>query len=173
MRGDLEYRGRRRAGLADKVNLAMALIFLAIFLAAAIYSASDSDFRGAAGATMLPWAESRPAGTILVVERDNTEKLVAKTALERMGYSVALVDDPPQALSILRAAPRSVELLLFGDANPAAAERAIREFHRARPDLPILASSSTRTVSGASAQIVSPFEARSLAAAVQALLPRR
>src|SRR5579863_9042785 len=179
----VQHGGRRPASLADKVNLAIALTFLAIFLVAAYYSTDDEGYAGVARATAAaPSADVRVDGgvigvsahravdTILVVENDSSQRLVAKTTLEHFGYNVALAYDEAQALSLLRAAAPRVSLVLLGRTDLLAAGHAIREFQQIQPGVPVLVGGpqgkSAQLGSGARGWVERPFQPMPLAAAV-------
>ena len=160
------------------MNLAIALAFLAIFVGAACYPELDSSYAVAAQATenvrAAVGAQESAADTgrtILVVENDDVQRLVAKSALERYGYNVALADSGDQALALLRRPGQPVALVLMGGTHLETA--AIQQFHSLRPDVPILLAEPPGGKRRAALQVERPFSAGPLATAVAEALAKK
>jgi DNA-binding NtrC family response regulator len=105
--------------------------------------------------------------TILVVESDERQRLIAKTALERYGYNVALVDDGSQALTLLRNGGGRVALVVLDTRSSGA--QTMQQLKGIRPSVPILVSEAAgeELQAGAAGRIERPFSALPLAEAVQ------
>jgi two-component system cell cycle sensor histidine kinase/response regulator CckA len=177
---EYQYGTNRKSSLQDKVNLAIALVFLAIFVGAACYPELDSSYAAAAqaaenvrGAVAVHQSEASGGRTILVVENDDGQRLVAKSALEHYGYNVVLADNREQALAVLRKAAHPVALMLIGGTHIETA--AIRQLESARPDVPVLLSEPLRGKhkAGASMRVERPFSAVPLATAVGEALAKK
>jgi len=111
--------------------------------------------------------------TILVVENNESQRLVAKTALERYGYNVALADNGAQATTLLREAAGRVALIVLDMRSSNA--QAVQQLKGMRPKVPIVVSGPAggNLENIASARIDSPFSAWPLAEAVQKVLRNR
>ena len=176
---EYQYPTNRKASLQDKVNLAIALLFLAIFVAAACYPELDSSYavaaqaaeniRGAVGVR----GSVTTARTILVVENDDGQRLVAKSALEHYGYNVVLADNGDQAIAVLRKAAHPVALIVIGGTQMEAG--ATRQIESMRPDVPVLLSElpGRKHRDGATLRVERPFNAVSLATAVGEALTKK
>ncbi|HET9321544.1 MAG TPA: hypothetical protein VFO27_17260 [Bryobacteraceae bacterium] len=171
---EYQYGPRGRSSLRDKVNLAIALLFLTIFIGAACYPEIDNaataqvteSIRSAVGVS-----ESRATRTILVVENDDGQRLIVKSALERYGYNVALADSGDQALALLKRPGQPVALVLMGGTHMNAA--ALRQLQSARPDVPVLLSEPPGRKHGARLRVERPFSAGPLATAVGEALAKK
>lgn len=175
---EYQYGTHRRSSLRDKVNLAIALVFLTIFIGAACYPEIDNAAAAQVTESIRSVVGVRESGasaarTILVVENDDGQRLVAKTALERYGYRVALADNGDQALALLRRPGQPVALVLMGGVHIKAA--ALRQLQSTRPDVPVLLSEPPggKHHAGATVRVERPFSAVPLATAVgEALLKK-
>jgi len=93
--------GYRKPSFKDYADVIVALLCLAAMLGTAYFSVLDSNY---VTATRVSAAIDRVLGhsvtgravdtrkTILVIESEEGQRLIAKTALERDGYNVDLVD---------------------------------------------------------------------------------
>ena len=171
---EYQYGTRGKSSRRDKVNLTIALVFLIIFIGAACYPEIDNaattqlteSIRSAVGVS-----ESGATRTILVVENDDGQRLIAKSALERYGYNVALADSGDQALALLRRPGQPVALVLVGGTHINAA--ALRQLQSARPDVPVLLSEPPGRKHGATLRVERPFSAGPLATAVGEALAKK
>ncbi len=175
---EYQYGPRGRSSFRDKVNLAIALTFLTIFIGAACYPEIDNAAAAQAAESIRTVVGVHPSGagtarTILVVENDDGQRLVAKTALERYGYRVALADSGDQALALLRRPEQPIALVLMGGVHIKAA--ALRQMQRARPDVPVLLSEppGAKHHTGAALRVERPFSAVPLATAVDEALAKK
>lgn len=159
---DVAYRSltykynRPQKSLRDSAELGMAFLLLFALLVATRFADLDGDFATSLRLTSaIRQALGLPAtgsgtndGTnggkfILVAEKDNGQRLIAKTTLERYGYAVRLTDDASQAVALFRrAAPRvSLVLLDRGDLRSCTGS-VVQQFKKIRPDVRILVSQS-------------------------------
>lgn len=179
MAHEFQYGANRKSSLEDKVNLAIALVFLAIFVGAACYPELDSTYAAAAAVSVnvrgaVGIRESAATGrTILVVESDDGQRLVAKSALEHYGYNVALADNAEQALAVLHKAALPVALVLIGGSRIETA--ALGQLHCIRPDVPVLLSEppGRKHKAGAVLPVERPFSAVPLATAIAQALSEK
>ena len=174
--------GYRKPPFKDYADVIVALVCLVAMLGTAYFSVLDSNFRTA---TRVSAAIDRALGhsataravdtrkIILVVESDEGQRLIAKTALERYGYNVALVDTGAQAATAFRQAAGRVALVVLDTRSSSA--QAIQELKGMRPKVPVLVSepAGEKLQAGESARIDSPFSALPLAEAVQKVLHAR
>ena len=168
---EYQYGPRGRSSFRDKVNLAIALTFLTIFIGAACYPDIDNAAAAQAAEGIRSVVGVRANGasaarTILVVENDDGQRLVAKTALERYGYRVALADSGDQALALLRRPEQPIALVLVGGTHIKATS--LRQIQRARPDVPVLLAEppGAKHHVGATLRVERPFSAVPLETAV-------
>ena len=143
---------RSQKSLRDSADLGMAFLFVFLLLVAARFADLDSDFASSMRLTSvmrqaigLPAAASAVNdGTkgekfILVAERDNGQRLIAKTTLERYGYAVRLTDDASQAVALFRKAAPHVSLVLLDREDlRSSTGSVIQQFKRIRPNVRIL-----------------------------------
>ena len=174
--------GHRRVSFKDYADVIVAMLCLTAMAGTAYLSVADSNY---ATAARISIAMERVFGrgiaqktvdtrkTILVVENDEGQRLVAKTALERYGYNVTLADNGAQAATLFHKAAGRVALIVLDTRS--AGVQALQQFKRMRPPVPVLVSgpSNEKLQAGVSARIGSPFEASPLAEAVQTLLRGR
>ncbi|HLM98996.1 MAG TPA: hypothetical protein VK335_06930 [Bryobacteraceae bacterium] len=174
--------GHRKPSFKDYGDVIVALLCLAVMLGTAYFSVLDSNYvtaarvsaaidrvlgRGATGKAV----DTRK--TILVVASDEGQRLIAKTALERYGYNVALVDNGAQAATVFRKAAGRVALVVVDTRSSSV--QAILALKGTRPKVPVVVSEPAggKLQAGASARIDSPFSALPLAEAVQKVLHAR
>ena len=176
---------RSQKTLRDSADLGMAFLFVLLLLVAARFADLDSNFATSMGLTSairqvlgLPATVSGVNdGTngekfILVAEKDNARRLIAKTTLERYGYAVTLTDDSSQAVAIFRKAAPRVSLVLLDRAElRSSTGSVVRQFKRIRPDVRILVSQSgdEQLPSGVT-RIAGPLSAPPLTEAVRKVL---
>ena len=174
--------GYRKPSFKDYADVIVALLCLAAMLGTAYFSVLDSNYvtakrvSAAIDRILGPSMSGRPVDTrktILVVESDEGQRLIAKTALERDGYDVALVDNGAQAVNAFRKAAGRVALVVLDTRN--ASVQAILEIKGMRPRIPVLVSepAGEKLQAGASARVDRPFSALPLAEAVQKVLRTR
>lgn len=174
--------GYRKPSFKHYGDVIVALLCLTAMLGTALFSVLDSNYVTAArvSATIDRVFGRSAAGravdtrkTILVVENDEGQRLIAKTALERYGYNVALADDWAQATTVFRKAAGRVALVVLDTRSSGI--QAMQELKRMRPCVPILVSepAGEKLRAGASSRIDSPFTALPLAEAVQTVLRSR
>jgi CheY-like chemotaxis protein len=174
-------RSRRR--LEDAGDLAAALVCVLLLLVAVRYADLDSNF-----ATSIPLTSAirqvlglpafdTPAGKdgkfILVAEKDNRQRLIAKTTLERCGYTVALADSGSQAIEFFRrAAPRVSLVLLDRSELRSSADSVVFELKRIRPDIRILVSQpgNEQLPWGVTGRVAKPLSAPPLTETVRKVL---
>jgi len=160
----------------------VALVCLAAMLGTAYFAVLDSNYtsamrisgviEGVLGRVIAPAAvDTRKI--ILVVENDEGQRLIAKTALERYGYNVALADNGAQAATLLHRAAGRVALVVLDTRNSNVAT--IRQLKGMRTNIPIIVSEPAveKLQAGATARIDRPFTALPLAETVQKLLRAR
>jgi len=171
--------GYRKPSFKDYADVIVALLCLAVMLGTAYFSVLDSNYVTAARVSA---AIDRVLGrsatgkavdtrkTILVVASDEGQRLIAKTALERYGYNVALVDNGAQAATVFRKAAGRVALVVLDTRSSS-----VQALKGTRPNVPVLVSEPAggKLQAGASARIDSPFSALPLAEAVQKVLRAR
>ena len=109
----------------DAANLGIAMLCALLFLVTASFATLDSNFATSVQMTAairqalgMQARSEKTTGTqggkfILVAEKDNGQRLIAKTALERCGYAVALTDDAPAAVALFRTAAPRVSLVVL------------------------------------------------------------
>ena len=112
---------------------------------------------------------------ILVLENDNRRRLVAKTTLERYGYSVALADNDSEMLAIFRKFASRIELVILDQtALRHATHDVIGRLQSIRPDIRILVSpppaDRRRAGFALAGWVPEPFGAPPLAEAVRKAL---
>jgi DNA-binding NtrC family response regulator len=118
---------------------------------------------------------ARARRVIVVAENDESQRLIAKTTLERYGYAVALADDGAQAEALLRkAGPLVALMVLDGEALRNSARDTVERLKSIQPDVRILMSKAVGAkfpaVSGAAELIERPFSSIPLAEAVRKAL---
>jgi CheY-like chemotaxis protein len=175
--------GHRKPSCKDYADVIVALVCLAAMAGTIYFAEMDGNYATAMHMTAAIRRVLRvpdPAGnavdtrkTILVVEKDDSQRLIAKTALERYGYNVALVEDGTQALTFLRNSAGRVALVLL-DAGSSGAQ-IMQKLKGVRPSVPILVSevAGEKLQAGAAGRIERPFSALPLAEAVQHTLGSR
>ena len=124
-------------------------------------SVADSTI---AAAGMTPRRERfRGSGAVLVVDDDETVRLVAQHMLERSGFTVLTARDGSEAVSTFRAARDKIALVLLDLTMPAlSGEEAFRAMRQVRPDVRVV------LMSGYSSQeLAARFGAEGLAGFIQ------
>ncbi len=173
------YAVRRKPSFKDYADVILALVCLAAMAGSMYFTKLDSNYATSTRITaaIQKALGSRPVGTavdtrktILVVENDESQRLIATTTLERYGYRVALADDGAQAMDLFGKAPDRVSLVLV--APRSGGEPMIRQIKSIRPDMPILVSepAGEKLQAGATGRIERPFSAMPLAETVQKTL---
>ena len=173
--------GYRKLSVKDYADVIVALVCLGVMLGTAYFAMADTNY---ATAMRVSQTIERVFGhvsgsaidtrkVIVVVENDEQQRLIAKTALERYGYNVALVDNIAQAGAVFRKATGRVALVVLDSRNGSV--QAVRQIKGIRPSVPVLVSgpASDKLQAGMSARIDSPFAALPLAEAVQKTLRGR
>lgn len=176
---EIQYR-QRKPLFKDYADVIVALVCLAAMAGSIYFGELDTNYTRATRVTAAirrVFHLSDPAQnavdtrkTILVVENDEGQRLIAKTALERYGYNVALADNGTQASTLLQKRAGRVALVVL-DARSSGAQF-IQELKRVRPSIPVLVSeaASEKLQANAAARIERPFSAAPLAEAVQHML---
>jgi hypothetical protein len=140
---------RPQKSLPDAANLGIAVLFVVLLLGAAAFAALDNNFVTSVQMTStihralgVQANERTDSGKfILVAEKDNGRRLIAKTTLERYGYTVALTDDGSQAVALFRKAATRVSLVLLDRAElRSSTGSVVQQLKQIRPDVPILVS---------------------------------
>jgi CheY-like chemotaxis protein len=172
--------GRPKPSFKGYGDVTMALGCLAAMAVTICFAQMDSNYSSAARMTAAIRRVFQMSGstgtavdvrrTILVVESDESQRLIAKTALERYGYNVALADDGSQALTLLRNGGGRVALVVL-DTHSSGAQT-MQQLKGIRPSVPILVSEAAgeKLQAGAAGGIERPFSALPLAEAVQRTL---
>ncbi len=172
--------GYRKPSFKDYGDVIVALVCLSLMVGVAYFSELDSNYATAMRISAViqrvlgipgrarSMADTRQ--TIVVVEKDEGQRLVAKTALERYGYNVALADNGIEAAGLLHNGAGRVALVVV-DAGSMNA-RAMQQLKSIRPQVPILVAepAGEKLHEGATARIDRPYAALPLAAAVQKVL---
>jgi CheY-like chemotaxis protein len=179
---ETRYGVRRKPSFQDYADVIVALVCLAAMAGSMYFAKLDGNY---ATSMRMTAAIRRALGirgpaetavdmrkTILVVEKDEDQRLIAKTTLERYGYNVALADNGAQAMGLFRKAPDRVSLVLVEPRS--GGEPMIQQIKSIRPDLPILVSepAGEKLRAGATGRIERPFSAMPLAEMVQKTLLR-
>jgi CheY-like chemotaxis protein len=179
--------GKRRRGVWDTAQLALAMVMLAVLAGLIYVSELDSVYWTNTRITSFvqrtlgirqpvdDGSAARARRVIVVAENDENQRLIAKTTLERFGYTVALADDGTQAEALLRkAGPRVALMVLDREALRNSADDAIRQLKSIQPNVRILmshaAGEDSPAVSAAVGLIERPFSSMPLAEAVRKVL---
>lgn len=143
---------RSHKSVRDSADLGIAFLFVFLLLVAARFADLDTDFATSMRLTsVIRQALGLPvtaSGTndgkfILVAEKDNGQRLIAKTTLERYGYAVTLADNGSQAVALFRKAAPRVSLVLLDQADlRSSTGSVVQQLKRIRPDVRILVSQS-------------------------------
>jgi len=83
----------------------------------------------------------RAVGTVLVVDDEETVRMVAKRALEHRGYHVVMAQNGQQAIEVLAAHPEITAVVLDLAMPVMTGDQAAVLLRKQRPDLPIILSS--------------------------------
>ncbi len=175
--------GNRKPSFKDYADVIVALVCLAAMAGTIYFAELDGNYATAMRMTAGIRRVFRLSGsaaraidtrkTILVVENDDSQRLVAKTALERYGYNVALVENGTQALTLLQNSSGRVALVLLDTRSSGA--QIMQKLKGVRPSVPILVSEAAgeKLQAGAAGRIERPFSALPLAEAVRHTLGPR
>jgi CheY-like chemotaxis protein len=175
--------GRRNPSFKDYADVIVALVCLTAMAGTIYFAELDGNYATAMRMTAViqrVFLVSGSAGnavdtrkTILVVENDEGQRLIAKTALERYGYNVALVENGAQALTLLRNSAGRVALVLLDVRS--SGTQIMQQLKGVRPSVPILVSEAAgeKLQPGAAGRVEKPFSALPLAEAVQHTLGPR
>jgi CheY-like chemotaxis protein len=183
----LQSRHRRPRSFGDSAQLALAIVMVAVLAGLIYVSELDSVYWTNMRITSLvqhalgirrpvdDGSAARARRVIVVAENDENQRLIAKTTLERYGYTVALADDGAQAEAMLRKDGSRVALVLLDrDALRNSAHDIIRQLKSIQPNVRILMSQAAGTDSGAlsaAADLIErPFSSVPLAKAVREAL---
>jgi CheY-like chemotaxis protein len=175
---------RPQKSLRDAANLAIAILCALLLLVTARFAALDSNFATSVQMTAairqalgLPARSEATDGTnggkfILVAEKDNGQRLIAKTTLERCGYAVAFTDDGSEAVALFRKAAPRVSLVVLDRAQlRSSIESVVRELKEIRPDVRILVSQlSNEQLPAGVTRILGPLSAPPLTETVRRVL---
>jgi CheY-like chemotaxis protein len=175
---------RPQKSLRDAANLGIAFLCALLLLVVAGFAALDNNFATSVQITSairhalgLPTGSEVNARTdsgefILVAENDNAQRLIAKTTLERCGYTVALTDDGSQAVALFRQAAARVSLVLLNRAElRSSAASVVRQLKEIRPDVRILISQrGDEQLPSGVARIAGPLSAPPLTETVRRVL---
>ena len=174
----------RKPSSAGTADLMAALVCMAILFGAIGFSQLDSDY---ATATRMSSVVRRIFGArderndvvsnggkiILVAEKNDRQRLIAKTTLERYGYNVLLADDGPETVAFFRKTAHRVALVILGGAGPqSSTQDLIGKLRKIRPDIRILVSRAggEDAPSTTGGWLAKPFNAPRLAEAVRKAL---
>jgi CheY-like chemotaxis protein len=176
---------RSHKTLRDSADLGIAFLLVLLLLVAARFADLDTDFvtsvrltsaiRHALGLPVTGTGINDGTGGgkfILVAEKDNRQRLIAKTTLDRYGYAVTLTDDASQAVALFRKAAPRVSLVLLDRAElRSSTGSVVQQLKRIRPDVRILVSQSgdEQLPSGVT-RIAGPLSAPPLTEAVRRVL---
>jgi CheY-like chemotaxis protein len=143
---------RSHKSVRDSADLVIAFLFVFLLLVAARFADLDTDFATSMRLTSairqalgLPVTASgaNDGKFILVAEKDNGQRLIAKTTLERYGYAVTLADNGSQVVSLFRKSAPRVSLVLLDQADlRSSTGSVVQQLKRIRPDVRILVSQS-------------------------------
>lgn len=176
---EFHYRQRKRS-FKDYADVIVALVCLAAMAGSIYFGELDTNYARATRVTAAirhVFHLSDPTRnavdtrkTILVVENDEGQRLIAKTALERYGYNVALADNGTQASTLLQKRAGRVALVVLDTRS--SGTQFIQEVKRVRPSIPILVSEAAgeKPQANAAARIERPFSAVPLSEAVEHML---
>ena len=110
-----------------------------------------------------PQLELRGTGHVLVVDDEDLVRNMARTALERCGYTVELADDGLLAVQAVSARPAYFDVVLLDLTMPAmGGDEALTEIHAIRSDIPVILSSGL-----SDSEALRRFEHRGLAGVLQ------
>jgi CheY-like chemotaxis protein len=170
----------RKPSCKDYADVIVALVCLAVMLGTVYFAEIDSNYSTVMRMTsaihrMLGIRDGAGSmvdtrHTILVVENDENQRLIATTTLERYGYNVVLADNGVQAMNILRRAAGRVALVLLNTRSSSV--QAMQQIKGLRPRVPILVSAKAdeKLLPAAAGRIDYPFTAVPLAETVQKAL---
>jgi CheY-like chemotaxis protein len=188
--GAPQYGKRRRRSPLDTAQLALALVMLVVLAGSIYVSELDSVYWTNTRITSFvqrtlgihqsadDGSAARVGRVIVVADRDENQRLIAKTTLEHYGYAVALADNGTQAEALLRKAGSRVALVVLDEeALRNSAKDTIGQLKSIQPNVRILlaqrAGDHSPKISGASGWLERPFSSMPLVEAVRnALAPK-
>jgi PAS domain S-box-containing protein len=86
--------------------------------------------------------EARSKGTVLVVDDEVIVRQMARSALERHGYTVMLAENGPQAIEMFHKDPNRFSLVVLDLSMPGmSGVQTLPELRRTRPEIPVLITS--------------------------------
>lgn len=181
-----DYVRRRKKALKGPWDLVAAVVCVLLLVLAVRIAYLDSNFATSMALTStiremlgLPafgsQADRGPQGQrlILVAENNNSQRLIAKTTLERYGYAVALADSGSQAVALFRKTSPHVALVLLDRTElRSSIDTVVYELKRIRPDVRILVSQpgNQRLPWGVTARVAEPLSAPPLTETVRRVL---
>jgi CheY-like chemotaxis protein len=99
----------------------------------------------------------------MVIDDESIVRQVARTTLERFGYSVIVCEDGPSAINLFRTLGDRVSLILLDMSMPAmSGEETFRRLRAIRPDVKVILSSGYNEV-----EAISRFTGKGLAGFIQ------
>jgi signal transduction histidine kinase/CheY-like chemotaxis protein len=103
------------------------------------------------------------SGTVMVIDDESVVRQVAKTTLERFGYSVIVCEDGPTAIRRFRTMAAEISAVLLDMSMPAmSGEETFRHLRTIRPDVKVILSSGYNEV-----EVMSRFAGKGLAGFIQ------
>jgi len=184
--GALPYGKRRGRSSVDAAQLALALIMLVMLSGLIYFSELDNTYWINARITSFvqrafgnQWAahdgRTAKARRVIVVENDESQRLIAKTTLERYGYTVVLATSGTQAQTLLRRSGARVDLVILDREGLGNSTRdTIRQLKSIQPSVRILISQAAGEDLPAATEVAPsierPLSAAPLADAVKKVL---
>ena len=176
---------RPQPSFKDAWDMASAILCALLLIVATWYADVDSNY-----ATSIPLTSAirqklglpefgshvnreTQGELVLVAASDESHRLIAKTALERYGYAVALADDGSQAVDLFRKTAPRVSLVLLDRAElQNSIDSVVYEIKRIRPNIRILVfqRDRKRLPWGVAASVAEPLSAQLLAETVRRVL---
>jgi signal transduction histidine kinase/CheY-like chemotaxis protein len=102
-------------------------------------------------------------GTVMVIDDELVVRQVAKTTLERFGYSVIVCEDGPTAINVFRTMAADIAAILLDMSMPAmSGEETFRHLRAIRPQVKVILSSGYNEV-----EVISRFTGKGLAGFIQ------
>jgi len=119
-------------------------------------------------------------GTVLLVEDEDAVRQIIRRTLAKAGYAVVEAIDGLDALTILEAQAKSIDIVLSDVAMPRMDGRQLADHIRVRwPSLPVVMMSGfanpeqVRTNAGVTLMLLKPFTSQTLVSAIRDALPAR
>lgn len=133
-----------------------------------------------APAPSRPAAETKLSGTVLVADDEEAVRGIARTALERSGFTVLTAADGRECVELFRERPNEIDAVVLDLTMPVlGGQDALAELRAIRPELPVILSSgyteadvAARMGSGAGPTgfVQKPYRPSELVAAIRAAL---